>query len=330
MVTVTVRDRVRRGTYPAEERARCRAGDHGLCDPGKPQHGVCSRCGKVVRIGAASLSLPVCHACRRETVVQSPSQVCEWCGKQFVPGRRASYRPPARFCSRSCAKRKLPGAKSGLRSCEICGQPYVATYVAQRTCGRMCGVELRRREGTFRQPRVAPSCRIWVRDCAWCGRCYVARRERSRVCGRDCGRKLSWSESNAAQAQDRGDRRCAGCGVVVEPKRNRCDACKAETRRNRKRRERARKFGARRESYTLAEIAERDLYRCGICIAEGRGRQARVAMTRAVPHPKAPTIDHVVPLSVSQDDTRANVQLAHFSCNARKHVGGSQQLAMIG
>jgi len=60
------------------------------------------------------------------------------------------------------------------------------------------------------------------------------------------------------------------------------------------------------EPYTLAEIAARDRYRCGICIAEGRGRQARVAMTQAVPHPRAPTIDHIVPWSISKDDTRAN------------------------
>jgi 5-methylcytosine-specific restriction endonuclease McrA len=84
------------------------------------------------------------------------------------------------------------------------------------------------------------------------------------------------------------------------------------------------------EPYTLAEIAARDRYRCGICIAEGRSRQARVVMTQAVPHPKAPTIDHIVPWSISKDDTRANVQLAHFICNSRKHVHGSQQLALFG
>jgi len=53
-------------------------------------------------------------------------------------------------------------------------------------------------------------------------------------------------------------------------------------------------------------------------------------MTKVVPHPKAPTIDHIVPLSAGGDDTKANVQLAHFSCNTRKNVGGSQQLRIIG
>ncbi|MDI9885916.1 HNH endonuclease signature motif containing protein [Streptomyces sp. HNM0645] len=77
------------------------------------------------------------------------------------------------------------------------------------------------------------------------------------------------------------------------------------------------------EPYTLAEIAERDKGRCGLC-------GGRVAMKQKVPHPKAPTIDHVVPVSEGGDDTRANVQLAHFVCNSVKGPRGSQQLALIG
>jgi 5-methylcytosine-specific restriction endonuclease McrA len=127
--------------------------------------------------------------------------------------------------------------------------------------------------------------------------------------------------------------RCA-CGTQIPARRQKCGDCLAagkKLRRQRKKRaERARKRGVRREPYTLAEIAARDRYRCGICIAEGRSRQARIAMTKTVPHPKAPTIDHVVPLAKGGDDTRANIQLAHFGCNARKHTGGTQQLALIG
>jgi len=78
------------------------------------------------------------------------------------------------------------------------------------------------------------------------------------------------------------------------------------------------------EKYTLAEIAQRDRAICQLC-------RKRVAMTQVVPHPKSPTIDHVVPLACGGDDTRANVQLAHFMCNAIKNSrGGTQQLALIG
>lgn len=73
----------------------------------------------------------------------------------------------------------------------------------------------------------------------------------------------------------------------------------------------------------MAEIAARDRNMCQLC-----GK--RVAMTQSVPHPKAPTIDHVLPLSQGGDDVKANVQLAHFACNSSKGAGGCQQLALVG
>lgn len=89
------------------------------------------------------------------------------------------------------------------------------------------------------------------------------------------------------------------------------------------RRRRAAKRGGVSEPYTTAEIAERDRFRCGLC-----GK--RVPMGVKVPDPLAPTIDHVLPLVEGGDDTRANVQLAHFRCNSVKGPRGSQQLALIG
>jgi 5-methylcytosine-specific restriction endonuclease McrA len=49
-----------------------------------------------------------------------------------------------------------------------------------------------------------------------------------------------------------------------------------------------------------------------------------------VPHPDAPTIDHLLPLCDGGDDVRANVQLAHFLCNSRRGAGGVVQLALVG
>lgn len=93
---------------------------------------------------------------------------------------------------------------------------------------------------------------------------------------------------------------------------------------NKRRRRRARLSEAGSEPYTLAEIAARDRYICQLC-------RKRVAMTKTVPHPKAPTIDHIRPLVESLDDTRANVQLAHFRCNSLKGArGGAQQLLLFG
>ncbi|MEU0393822.1 HNH endonuclease signature motif containing protein [Streptomyces sp. NPDC006208] len=77
------------------------------------------------------------------------------------------------------------------------------------------------------------------------------------------------------------------------------------------RRRRALKQGGLSEPYTLSEIAERDGFCCALC-------GDPVPMDAKVPAALAPTIDHVVPVSRGGDDTKANVQLAHFRCNSVK------------
>jgi 5-methylcytosine-specific restriction endonuclease McrA len=101
-----------------------------------------------------------------------------------------------------------------------------------------------------------------------------------------------------------------------------------ESRQRRKAAERRRRrllATAARESYTLAEIAVRDGHVCGIC-------RKRVRMNLAVPHPEAPTIDHLIPVSEGGDDVKANVRLAHFLCNSTRGVGKGEviQLALVG
>jgi 5-methylcytosine-specific restriction endonuclease McrA len=53
-------------------------------------------------------------------------------------------------------------------------------------------------------------------------------------------------------------------------------------------------------------------------------------MDKVVPHYKAPTIDHLIPISEDGEDAPANVQLAHFICNSIRGAGGVVQLALIG
>lgn len=108
---------------------------------------------------------------------------------------------------------------------------------------------------------------------------------------------------------------------------SKCNECAKVVRRERRRRERAlrlkRQLKIAVEPYTLADIADRDQWKCGLC-------QRKVLADKVVPHPKAPTIDHILPIACGGDDTRANVQLAHFICNARKSDRGTDQLRLTG
>jgi len=72
------------------------------------------------------------------------------------------------------------------------------------------------------------------------------------------------------------------------------------------------------------QILDRDGWRCHIC-------HRKIRTTYTNPHPKSPSIDHIVPLSEGGDDTAANKRAAHLDCNmARSNHGGHEQLALIG
>jgi 5-methylcytosine-specific restriction endonuclease McrA len=78
-----------------------------------------------------------------------------------------------------------------------------------------------------------------------------------------------------------------------------------------RRNRRARMAGVGYKSLTFHLIAERDDWCCGIC-------DEPVDRALDVPHPMAPTLDHIVPLAKGGKHIEANVQLAHFICNSRK------------
>lgn len=92
------------------------------------------------------------------------------------------------------------------------------------------------------------------------------------------------------------------------------------------RKRRAMERDASSESYTRNEIGERDEWRCGIC-------SRKVNRALAYPHRRSAVVDHVVPLSRGGNDTRRNVQIAHWDCNASKGsgvAGDGEQLRLIG
>lgn len=243
--------------------------------------------------------------------------------------------------------------KHKVRTCEVCAVAFRPTYRVQRACSRACGVELRR--ATTRQRMCACGGQFEIQSASRggdrCPRCILLQQQAQaappkrcvvcrtsfapsgpqRCCGPACSREAKRRHDrryNATCRPRRGRPGCERCGVAL-PRitRKRCDACLLVTKREAKRRERRRVRnlirGVKSEGYTLSEIAQRDRWMCGLC-------RKRVAMTKVVPHPKAPTIDHVVPLADGGDDTRANVQLAHFMCNCRKSKRGTQQLAFLG
>lgn len=86
-----------------------------------------------------------------------------------------------------------------------------------------------------------------------------------------------------------------------------------ELRRSADARRRARKRGARVETFSRTDLAERDGWRCRLC-------HHMIDPYLAWPHPLSPSIDHLVPLALGGEHSLANTQLAHLVCNTRKGV----------
>lgn len=215
------------------------------------------------------------------------------------------------------------GSKRHRRVCVVCQAEFVG-YHASLTCGAAC----RQARADVRRKHW-PVCRVTWRACGVCKRTFPVGGERaqrrycSELCIQERGRQHDQRYNQTRPCAK--PKPCPRCGEITDSYGSNCDPCRKAVKSERRRREktRRRKRLVVQERYTLAEIAERDGCRCGLC-----GRT--VPMRQAVPHPRAPTIDHILPLAVGGDDTRANVQLAHFKCNWQKRDGGEQQLRLVG
>lgn len=193
------------------------------------------------------------------------------------------------------------------RPCTQCGKPMqVSRYTAAEPMHNACRRAARRAE------------------CSGCGRPFEKVHHYNRFCSRSC----------AFRHRDVGP--CTDCGItegvtgVPTPLCDQCRSVRADALKIRRaeaarqyridhpefdvakaRRRRATKRGLPAEPYTLAEIAERDGYRCGWC-----GLLVDMALSGL--EPKGPTIDHVIPISRGGPDTPGNVQLMHRECNLIK------------
>lgn len=79
-------------------------------------------------------------------------------------------------------------------------------------------------------------------------------------------------------------------------------------------RRRARLNGREVERFSDLEIFDRDGWVCQIC-----GQQIHRELKR--PHPASVSLDHVIPIALGGNHTRANVQASHLQCNLRKARG---------
>ena len=100
------------------------------------------------------------------------------------------------------------------------------------------------------------------------------------------------------------------------------DIRRREQRRVEKERRRACKRGAFVSNVYRKRVFEADGYRCHLC-----GK--KTDKTKAVPHPRSPTVDHVTPLAAGGMHEPSNCRTACFQCNAVKGDRGSGEQMLL-
>ena len=235
---------------------------------------------------------------------------------------------------RAKAREQYARAKIAKR-CEWCDAPFTTNQRAKLTCSKGCKEALTvyvKRDGkpyASRWPQHRESTPLRYFDCEDCGRlaCYAARDKNAKRCP-ECRVRRSKKKAEARFIIGC----CIRCGEWATLDREAYASlqvggfyCGATCRRrDAASRRRARESGAYRGDVRRADVFKRDRFTCQIC-----GK--RLAMAKVAPHPKAPSIDHIIPLAQGGTHEMLNVQAAHFGCNSGKRDGQrNDQRLLIG
>lgn len=301
----------------------------------------CSRCGQSMWATPDAASVRVCRPCRRAEPVHRGATNCFWCEKpltakpsKLAKGRRLNCGPRCQSATMAWLRGSTscpwgPGlASSGAdyvrAQCQWCGKTVTQHRDSARrgkraTCSALCRTALAQHDlGNIHQP--------WPRaKCTTCGARYVSNRGTPGAC-KDC--RHAPEPSPKARKPRFVSACCPRCGAWWLSDRQGCNNqeryCSTKcSRADAKDRRRARKAKAYVAPVSRAAVFARDNYTCHLC-------GGKVDAAARAPHPKSPTIDHILPLARGGTHEPANVATAHFLCNARKGARGGGQLLLVG
>ncbi len=212
-------------------------------------------------------------------------QLCTLCGLNPLTGRQTKY------CSKTCEMRGADAIRQS-RGGQAAYRKSIRATLTQKAR------EYRDRKAVDRR-------------CRHCGTAFKARLTGtgySSYCSMSCSkRKVSLKKSAMSYLRE-----CARCATPFVTNRWHQIFCTSVCS--------GRAHGSRRDARIRGQFVEHvspdlvfkaDGWMCWLC-----GEEAD--RTAVVPDPKAPTIDHLTPLSQGGEHSYANVRTAHFYCNARR------------
>jgi hypothetical protein len=239
-----------------------------------------------------------------------PLNVCRQCGWMWA-GRKA------KFCSKECqsaAYYKSQRSQRYQHECKHCGKAFRSSRKEVRHCSPACNVATR-----VVNAKRAP------RTCHQCGNEFIPKATyRTTYCSRECSHASmrTQPEYNGPTVTVTGQCiKCGGWWVRSEPwnpmfwktpGRTVCGTCttQAATAIYQLRRARKKNNGPHEHIVPL-RVYKRDGHQCQLCGWTFKDGEVH-------PHPRSPSIDHIIPLSRGGHHTYNNVQAACLACNASK------------
>ena len=292
-----------------------------------PYNGVmgkrCAKCERVLppgafyKMSAARDGLQSwCKDCMRQPSPVYEPRLCLGCGELFVPSKANHVLCSQRCAQRVSRKRHPPKyvPRRFEKPCERCGKSTLnrrfcserCAYLAAhppRTCAA-CGRSFGKR-GRRCEVELCPSCKEARREVLRAEREALKKRRPVKV-------RTKWVCWLGKRPEPRVfvAGACASCGESFVGWMARDDRFCSKICRKRAERQ-ARRVGLGGERIYRRKVFERDDWTCRLCLKP-------VDRDAVVPAPLAPTLDHVVPLSLGGEHVFSNVQCAHFICNSTK------------
>lgn len=277
-------------------------------------------------------------ACRYGDSSKGTKTQCKSCSVSFIRRKKGQL-----YCSVECRRRHNYRRPPKIYVCLCCQKPFKkkiypsGNYSCQKKyCSRDCAFEARRRKLPAAQRPLEVAKRIvrwfeqWgddvypiVSKCSKCGIATVVSQK-----GQDPQRPCCECSKPP--------RLCEGCGCDLPRSRRLCQECAAARKKDANKRERrkarlngtrapslrkrCRKFGVTFTPIPRKKVFDRDRWKCQICGVKLLPKFAKIVGT-TTPHPRCPTIDHIVPLSFgpsSPGHVWDNVQACCWQCNCER------------
>lgn len=201
---------------------------------------------------------------------------------------------------------------------------------SNKYCSRICAfLDWHNWNPTFKNIKHYPNkcCKIYFKKCYICKNKFICRNKKTKVCSNECKRKyllIKQSEYKFYKRNKDKIYRCKICNKKFNVKwkyktgksfqfcSKKCQNINIKI--HKKLNENKRKILKRNVEYNTInniEIFKRDKYKCYIC-------KLKLNKNNKVPHPLAPTIDHIIPLSKGGSHTAKNIKTCCFRCNCIK------------